>query len=60
MTEEERQRQIILLSIRNNVCPYGMVEPGKDLSTCPSGFPGCGCMDILVGNASEEEPVDGP
>lgn len=33
---------------KNNLCPFGMVDPTKAVGTCIAGFPGCACMDAVI------------
>ena len=36
--EDEKQKLVAML-IKNSIFPFGLVPPGMDLLTCPSGFP---------------------
>jgi len=47
--EIEKQKLVAML-IKNKICPFGVQAPGKEVATCPAGFPGCGCADELVLN----------
>jgi hypothetical protein len=41
--------------IANGECPFGLLKEGQTMAECPSGFPGCGCMDELM---AEESTLD--
>tara|TARA_Y100000310_G_scaffold317145_1_gene369669 strand:+ start:2213 stop:2485 length:273 start_codon:yes stop_codon:yes gene_type:complete len=52
LTEHERlekeNQALKLMLIDNGICPFGAIEPGAPMGTCPSGFPGCACADELL------------
>lgn len=49
MDQDTRDRTVAAL-IKAGKCPFGMLEEGEPMATCPLGFPGCGCADELMLN----------
>jgi len=59
MDNQDLRDRVIADAIKSGKCPFDMLQDGKPMSTCPLGFPGCGCADELMINPYLQDMVEG-
>lgn len=59
MDNQDFRDRLVASVIKSGKCPFGMLQEGKPMATCPLGFPGCACADELMLNPYLQDMVEG-